>query len=301
MTLGAAMPRVGQIDLGGVTVELLDGGSFCLDAGTMFGIVPKAAWAKKVSPDSKNRIPLGCSVALVRSGSRIALVEAGLGDKWDDRARDIYAIQGGPAHVALRAHKLSPEQVTDVILTHLHFDHAAGMTRCPDADSAANPVISFPNATVYVQKDEWLAARRPNEISRGSYRPENLDPLAKHDKLVLVEGGKEILPGVAVFATGGHSDGHQIVRIQGRKDVLYVLGDILCTVHHLRLAWLTAYDRDTYCALEAKKRILARAADENAIVWIYHEPLYPAVRIRPVPGQPEYSFEPVIERQAHSA
>jgi len=288
------MSMLQKLDLGGVSLELVDGGSFWLDAGAMFGLVPKAVWEKKVTADAGNRVKVACNVPLVRMGKRNILVDLGSGDKFDKKSRDIYSLDDYCVYKELSRHGLSPEQITDVIFTHLHFDHAGGVSRWKDPSKPGEPVLNFPNASYHVQKEEWSAATHPNELNRRSYLEENIGPLAGSGRVILIDGDKEILPGVTVLRTGGHTHGHQAVRIQGRDSAAYVLGDILCFTEHLRLTWLTAFDRDTYASLEAKKKYFARVADENAFVWLYHDPNNLVLKIHRIPDEPEYDYDAVL-------
>jgi len=292
------MTSLQKIDLGGVTVECVDGGTFRLDGGAMFGMVPKAVWEKKVTPDSRNRIELSCNVPLIQTGKRNVLVDLGCGDKLDEKGRDLYCTGGRHVYQALASHGLSPEQITDVIFTHLHFDHAGGVTRWKDAAKRVEAVLNFPNAMYHVQKDEWEAARNPNELNRRTYLEENLGPMASSRRVVLARGDEELFPGVLVIRTGGHTNGHQAVVVRGRDAAAYFMGDVLCLTHHIRLAWLTAFDCDTYDSLEAKKKLFAKAADENAYVWMYHECHDLVLRIRHKPNEPEYDFSPVVPKRS---
>jgi len=292
------MTSLEKIELGGVTIECVDGGTFRLDGGAMFGMVPKAVWEKKVTPDSQNRIELSCNVPLIQMGKRNILVDTGCGDKFNEKGRDLYGLSGRHAYKALTAHGLSPEQITDVIFTHLHFDHAGGVSRWKDAGKPGEAVLNFPNAMFYIQKDEWEAARNPNELNRRTYLEENLGPMENSRRVVLARGDGEIIPGVSVIRTGGHTSGHQAVLVRGKDAAAYFLGDILCLAQHLRLAWLTAFDRDTYVSLEAKKKLFAKVADENAFVWMYHDCHDLVLKIRHIPNEPEYDFSTVIPKRS---
>ncbi|HHN46847.1 MAG TPA: MBL fold metallo-hydrolase [Planctomycetes bacterium] len=286
------------IDLGGVSVLPLRGGAFRLDAGAMFGMVPKVLWQQHVSIDENNRTALACNVPLVRIGGSVLVIDTGCGDKWDAKSREMYAMEGGSLCDALRACGVSPEDVTHVVLTHLHFDHAGGLTRWADASDAGCPVLNYPRAVFFVQKAEWDAALKPSELTRRTYLRENLEPLASSGRLRILDGGAAVLPGVSVLLTGGHSPGHQAVRIEGAERVMYHPGDLLPLSHHSRPAWIPAYDCDASVSLEAKKSLFARAAEEDAIVWTAHDPAAPAVSLALADGGRGFCCAAVpLERQ----
>jgi glyoxylase-like metal-dependent hydrolase (beta-lactamase superfamily II) len=197
---------------GDIEVLYLDGGSFALDGGAMFGVVPKVLWEKKAPPDEKNRIRLRCNSLLVRAHRKNILIETGNGTKWDAKLRGIYAVQDGdPLMDSLARLGVSPDEIDLVINTHLHFDHCGGNTRV-----VQNRVLpTFRHARYVVQRGELEHAMDPTEREHASYFPDNFGPISKEGLWDLVEGDVEILPGISVARIPGHNANIQAVTIQG--------------------------------------------------------------------------------------
>lgn len=267
-------------DIGGISVDVVRDGYFSLDGGTMFGVVPKALWGKVCPPDEDNRITLTCNCLLVRTGDRIILVDTGLGDKLDEKKRRIYAREGLSFLLdGLELLGVSPYDVDTVILTHLHFDHAGGCTT--RAGSGLQPV--FPNARHIIQRGEWDDSLS-DPTAPAAYPRENLDPLLSEGLVDFVDGDARIAEGVSVVVTGGHTRYHQGVIVESDGERLYVLGDLCPISQHVHLSYISAYDRFPSETYRAKERLLARAADEGALVHFMHDPRVPVAGIRPAEG-----------------
>ncbi|MCX7836214.1 MAG: MBL fold metallo-hydrolase [bacterium] len=253
------------------TLEPLVTGTFALDGGAMFGVVPKVLWNSKIASDELNRIPLSLRSLLIRGEGKIILIDVGIGDKWSPKLKEMYSIQPlySPLENALLAKGIQPSQVTDVIVTHLHFDHVGGATKY-DTNHKLMPTL--PNAKVYVQKSNWKHAETPNEKDRASYLQENYLPLYDAGLVVFVEGNQEILPGIQVIETNGHTIGQQLVKIgEGKHSVLYC-ADMIPTSAHLPLAWVMGYDLYPLTTIEEKKKWLPKAAKEEWILFFEHDP-----------------------------
>jgi glyoxylase-like metal-dependent hydrolase (beta-lactamase superfamily II) len=253
-------------------IDVLSLERFRLDGGAMFGIVPKPLWEKSNPADEKNRIAMGCQCLLLRKHERVILVDAGMGTKWEPKGREIYAMEADapdPAGHALAKHGLTAAQVTDVVITHLHFDHAGGLTHHNPETGELLP--TFPNAKHWVQAVHLDWARSPTEKDRGSFPPENFEPLAKHDLLHLVRGQQSLLSGLEVIPLFGHTHGMQAVLIEGNPPIFYP-ADLLPMTAHLHLPFIMAYDIAPLTTLEEKKRLLARAVKEEWQVIFEHEP-----------------------------
>jgi glyoxylase-like metal-dependent hydrolase (beta-lactamase superfamily II) len=265
------------ITLGDIRVHLLEDGRFGLDGGAMFGVVPRVLWEKTDPPDERNRVTLALNVALIETAGRRILVDTGIGDKWGDKEARIYRLDRSTTLLgSLRALGLGPEDVDYVINTHLHFDHAGGNTRFDDG----RVVPTFPKARYVVQMGEWEDATHPHERNRASYLEPNYVPVAEHRQLEAVQGEVEVAPGVTVMPVGGHTAYHQIVVVRGGGDTLAIPTDLLPTASHLPLAYVMGYDLFPVGTLEAKRRLLARAADEGWRILFYHDPRTPLGRIR---------------------
>ncbi|HEY3175545.1 MAG TPA: MBL fold metallo-hydrolase [Candidatus Polarisedimenticolia bacterium] len=267
------MIRVGSWSLATVRAE-----NFRLDGGAMFGVVPKPLWSRAHPADERNRIEMVTRCLLVRGEGRVVLVDTGMGGEWSDKERDIYAIENGRRSIvaSLASEGVSPADVTDVVLTHLHFDHAGGATTRSDGRVAA----AFPNARYHVQESQLRWALSPTEKDRRSYRPDDFVPLERDGRLRLVRGGAEILPGIHVEPTQGHTIGHQIVRVgEGRGAVVYC-GDLIPTAAHLPIPWVMGYDLHPLTTMDEKRDLLARAVAEQWLLVLEHDPVHAAVRVR---------------------
>jgi glyoxylase-like metal-dependent hydrolase (beta-lactamase superfamily II) len=272
------------MDLGNMEVRYLCGGSFRLDGGAMFGVVPKPLWEQKSPPDERNRIRLAANSLLVRAGGKIILIETGNGTKWNTKLRDIYAVEeGDPLMASLRSAGVSPEQVDVVINTHLHFDHAGGNTRL----AGDRAVPAFPNARYIVQRSEIAHALHPTERDRASYLPENVIPVTDAGQWQPVEGNTEILPGISVEPIPGHNANIQAVKLSGGGKTIVYIADLIPTRHHLPLPWIMAYDLYPMQTLETKRKWVADIVRNGWTVIFGHDPEYPAATLREARGKIE--------------
>ena len=254
---------------GDIEVHYLDGGSFGLDGGAMFGVVPKVLWEKKSPPDEKNRIRLRANSLLVRAGDKNILVETGNGAKWDAKRRAIYAVQDGdPLIDSLKRAGVGPEEIDIVINTHLHFDHCGGNTRI----SGNRLVPSFANARYIVQRAELEHARNPTERDRASYFAENFEPISEESGWDLLDGNAEIVPGISVTLIPGHNASIQAVTISGGGKSLAFVADLFPTRHHISLPWIMAYDLYPLKTLETKRQWIPRLVEQQSVLVFGHDP-----------------------------
>ncbi len=262
---------------------------FALDGGAMFGVVPRALWEKKIAPDARNRIRLAarCLVAVDRAARRVILVDDGLGDKWDEKRTDIYAIDrsGAGIDAGLAKLGLSRADVTDVILTHLHFDHAGGTTRRgPDGRLE----LSFPRAVHHLQRRNWQWAHAPSEKDAGSFLAGDFELLQHSNQLHLVEGEATLFPDVELIVSEGHTAGEQLPRFRGDGVHLTFCADVIPTQAHLRPSWVMAYDLFPVTTIDEKKVLMAEALEENGIIAFEHDASMAACRLREENGQPVF-------------
>jgi glyoxylase-like metal-dependent hydrolase (beta-lactamase superfamily II) len=276
-----APPLVRTRALGDFRVHALEAGTQRLDGGAMFGVVPKPLWERRIPADERNRIPLALRCLLVETRDALVLVETGLGNKEDAKFRDIYGVDnaaspgsGAPDRLqeAVRLAGFSPEDVSVVVNTHLHFDHAGGNT-FRDAEGAVR--LSFPGARYHVQRGEWDWAHRANERTQASYLPDNFVPVMRAGRLELVEGAKEILPGIATLPTPGHCPFHQSVLVRSGGETACFMADVVPTMAHLPLPWIMGYDVEPLVTLESKRALLRRAVDERWLLVSTHDPATP--------------------------
>jgi glyoxylase-like metal-dependent hydrolase (beta-lactamase superfamily II) len=292
-----ALPLVRTTAVGDLTVHALEAGLQRLDGGAMFGVVPKPLWERRIEADDRNRIPLGLRCLLVETPDALVLVDTGIGDKEGAKFRDIYGVDnaGSPTRLedAIRAAGHAPDDVDIVVSTHLHFDHAGGNTRLhPDADPDAEtgdgppPVPAFPRARYVVQREEFEFAHRDNERIRASYMTKNFDPVADAGLWDFVEGEAEIVPGVRVAKTPGHTPHHQSVFLQSAGQTACFLADLVPTTAHLPLPWIMGYDLDPLVTLEQKRRLLGRAKAEAWLLIFEHDPVVPWGRLDRAENRP---------------
>lgn len=266
-------------DLGGVRIAVVSGGGFKLDGGAMFGIIPKPLWSKRIPADEQNRIRLACNCVLIEwdgPGGRRAIIETGHGPKFAAKEQEIFAIQ--PAdwlRPRLISYGVEPDSIRDVILSHLHFDHAGGLTW----QDGERLLRTFPFARVHTQRREFDDARSNFGIMKITYREENYTPIDAADAWNLLDGPGEIIPGVVALPTSGHTHGHQSLLIRGRQRNAYFLGDVMPTRHHLGAPYNMGYDLLPLDNRDSKSRMLRRAAEEDALLLIDHDPDEPILRV----------------------
>jgi glyoxylase-like metal-dependent hydrolase (beta-lactamase superfamily II) len=255
---------------GDLELTLINGGNFRLDGGAMHGVVPKTIWNRLVSCDELNRCSYATNCLYVEGRGQRILIETGNGDKFPAKERRIYGIDHDEsAEKHLRALGVEPESVTQVVMTHLHFDHSGGTTR-RTAAGRLEPI--FARAKHVVQRAEFQAATHPHERNQASYLAENVTPLDEAHLLQLCDGETEIAPGVRVIPTPGHTPGHQSVLIDdGAGHKLLFLGDVVPTSIHVRLPFIMSYDLDVTGTLESKRRILTAARDERWLLVFGHD------------------------------
>jgi glyoxylase-like metal-dependent hydrolase (beta-lactamase superfamily II) len=267
---------------GEIEIRHVPGGTFWLDGGSMFGIVPKTLWGKKVVPDARNRIPLAANGLLVRAGGKIILVETGNGAKWDAKLKSIYGFaDGDPYMESLAKQDVKAEDVDLVINTHLHFDHAGGNTRIADG----RVVPAFPNAKYVVQRDELPHAMKPTERDRASYYAHDFAPITEAGQWRFADGDVDIVPGISVVRIPGHNLQVQAVQIRGGGKKLMFVADLIATRHHLPLAWAVAYDLYPLTALETKRKWLAEFVKDGWIVAFGHDIEWAAGTLHEVDGK----------------
>lgn len=259
------MPKIGGYNL--YTIET---GRFGLDGGAMFGIVPKPLWERKIPADSRNRIPLNMRCLLIEGEGRLMLIDNGLGDKYDEKFADIFGVDQEYAELnrSLNAHGFSVDDVTDLIITHLHFDHCGGSTR-RNGDQLE---MVFKQARHWVQGKHWEWAQHPNVRERNSFLAENLEPMKASGQLEFLDGKTEIAPGIEVFAVGGHTEAMQLVKIVGEERTLVYAADLLPTHAHIPSAWNMAYDLYPMKTIQEKEAFLAQALENQWHLFFEHDP-----------------------------
>jgi glyoxylase-like metal-dependent hydrolase (beta-lactamase superfamily II) len=266
-----------------MTVHAIQSGGQRLDGDAMFGVVPKILWEKRIPADDRNRIQLGMRCLLIEHSSGLVLVDSGAGNKEDKKFKDIYGIENegadgrtsledGLAQIGAR-----PEDVSIVINTHLHFDHAGGNTYV-DGSGMIKP--TFPKARYFVKRGEYDYATHPNERTSASYFERNFMPVVATGKFEFVVREREIVKGIRVIPTPGHTPFHQSVLIESAGERAFFLGDLCPTSAHLPLPWIMGYDVEPLVTLETKRRIFRQAQDEEWLVIFEHDATVPWGRIQ---------------------
>ena len=270
------LPLLQTRTVGSLRVHALQAGLQQLDGGAMFGVVPKNLWERKIRADERNRIPLGMRCLLIEHPDALVLVDTGVGDKETDKFMSIYGIENAPLGAAgptqlesaLAEAGFAPTDVDVVINTHLHFDHAGGNTR---RGEDGTPALAFPNARYVVRRGEWNWAHHRNERTAASYFSPNFDPLETARRLELVDDDCELLPGIALRRTPGHTPHHQGIIVESGNERLFYPADLAPTVAHVPLPWIMGYDVEPLVTLETKRRFWAEAAAERWTVMFEHD------------------------------
>lgn len=275
----------GPSKIGTYELHTIETGRFALDGGAMFGIVPKTIWDKTNPADELNRIDmrLRCLLLIERGekggpAKRIVLVDNGIGTKWADKFLKIYKIDHGQWTLdrELARHGVKLEDVTDVIGSHLHFDHMGGTTRRIAKGASEELVPTFPNARIWIQEQNWNHAYHPNEKDRASYLKENYDLYQGNSKLELIqtEYGKreQILPNIFVRVSNGHTNGLQIVEVTDDQQTLIYCADALPTATHVKVPFVMGYDCFPLMMMEEKKKLLREAEERRALLFFEHCP-----------------------------
>jgi glyoxylase-like metal-dependent hydrolase (beta-lactamase superfamily II) len=261
-----------QFTLGRYHATIVSAGTFALDGGAMFGIIPKPLWEKKIPADDKNRIPMGTNCLLLRDGKRTILIDCGMGTKWADKQKDQFKVDT-TLSTTLPLVGCSFDEVTDVVLTHLHFDHAGGLTA---VDGQGALAMTFQNARVHVGRRNWEWAQQPNERDRGSYRDDSWRPLltAERDRLVLVDDVEKrahLFDDIEAIFCEGHTTG-QMLPLVGAADRRALYGaDMVPTRAHVRMPWIMGYDLRPIELLDEKRRLLGMCADDGVALVYEHD------------------------------
>jgi glyoxylase-like metal-dependent hydrolase (beta-lactamase superfamily II) len=265
--------------LGDFELQALSDGTFALDGGQMFGVVPKFLWEKRIPADDRNRIRLGLTCLLIRAGRQNVLVETGIGDKFDPKRTDIYGVHHSTTLlIELRKLGLFPEDISIVINTHLHFDHCGWNTRRQNG----KVLPTFPRARYVVQRGEWEHALHPTERDRASYIEEFFCPAEAQTEFL--EGDCEILPGIRVEVVPGHVRDMQCVWIESQGQRACFISDLVPTTAHLTYPWVMSFDLYPLETLANKKRLLPLLALQEALVVFPHDPVVPWSRLVNVEG-----------------
>ena len=260
-------------------LKVLETGNFWLDGGAMMGSVPKALWEKTNPPDKQNRIKLALRCLLLDDGKNVVLIESGIGNKFNDKFAKMFNITQSkdPLSDTLSNNGYLNKNITHIVLTHLHFDHAGGITI---HDSQGGFIPTFPNAKHYISKENWDAGINPNPRDRASYLDENYIPIDDAGLFEFVSNDTVILPGVSTYMVNGHTKGQQLIKIESDGEVLVFCSDLIPLESHLKLPWIMGYDLNAQLTLSEKTDFLKLASENNWWLFFYHDPQTVAVKIK---------------------
>ena len=255
----------------------IETGRFALDGGAMFGVVPKNLWEKSNPSDSKNRIPLALRSLLLECGNQLILIDTGIGAKFDEKFSEIYDIDLSDHSMEMRLKKsgFTRTDITDVIITHLHFDHAGGTTFLNNNQLE----LTFPNAIHHIQSEQWEWALNPSEKDRASFHENDFHILAPDNKLNKLSGPVELFSGIELLVMYGHTQGMQLVKINDSNNTLLYCSDLIPTSSHIPVPWVMAYDNNPLTTMNEKNRLLPKAVSEGWILFFEHDPFRMAATV----------------------
>ncbi len=260
-----------RLTLGDFEISIFSDGTYPLDGGAFFGVVPKVMWSRKVEADARNYVTAGLNSLLIRTGRQTVLVETGMGNKLSERMVKFY---GQPAKLLdnLAAAGIAPEDVDIVINSHLHFDHCGWNTM---RDKNGKIVPTFPRAKYYAPEGEWQYAQQPSERDWISFISDNYDPLVASGQMTLLKGGEEIVPGISVETFSGHTAHMQAVIVQSQGKTACYISDLIPTTAHIDISWGMGFDLYPLQTIESKKQYYERSVAEKWLTVFTHDPKTP--------------------------
>lgn len=266
--------KMETLTIGDVRVSWLNGGDNHLDGGAMFGVVPKELWSKKYPTAYDNRIPMRTDPLLVQTGNEVILIDAGIGNGMiEGKQKKHFGItEESNVETDLMKLGLTRHDVTKVAMTHMHFDHVAGLT----TRSQGKLESTFPNAVIYVSDVEWNEMQNPNIRSKNTYWKQNWEAI--ESQVVPFHDSLQLLPEFTMHHTGGHSDGHSVIVISSQSEQLVHMGDLLPTHAHHNVLWVMAYDDFPMTSISQKEKWLQYAYNQNAWLSFYHDAYYRAIK-----------------------
>ena len=272
--------------IGDYKLHSVQTGLFRLDGGAMFGVVPKPLWSKTNPADERNRIDMCMRSLLLDSGKRKIIIDNGVGYKLSGKVNDIYGIDHTEFTLERELEKLGckPEDITDVIITHLHFDHAGGSTRLDENGKLA---LTFPNAVYHVQKKHWEWGQNPSLRDKASFFPDNYNPVKELGHLNFYDGDAQFDDNISLLTVSGHTPYMQLVKIKDDKSTLLFTADLFPTTSHISLPYIMGYDLFPLTTLDEKKKFLPKIAGENWLLFFEHDAFTETCRV--VSGEKGFS------------
>ena len=256
-----------------MTLTWLNGGFTQLDGGSMFGVVPKGLWSKRYPANELNQIDLSTDPILIQFQGKTLLIDTGVGNKMDERQLRNNGVRAqSQVEDSLASLGLLAEDIDFVLMTHMHADHASGLTKLENGQY----VSTFPNAKILLSTTEWNELRQPNIRSRNTYWKENWEAI--QSQVETFETELEVLPGIRMIHTGGHSDGHSIIKLEQHGETIIHMADIMPTHAHQNPLWVLAYDDYPMTSVFAKEKIMAEALANGYSFIFYHDAVYRLIK-----------------------
>ncbi len=265
------------LSIGDIRLTFVSGGRLRIDGGNMFGVIPRLLWERESPPDDQHRIGMDTNCILVRTPDSLGLIDTGYGSKSPPKFRQRYALEdGAPLVRNLAAAGIAPDEIDWIVLTHLHFDHAGGATY---RDESGQLRPTFPRARHFIQRTEWDDAVANLPELAGAYYTDDFVPLREAGLVDFVEGDSEVVPEVSTQVTGGHTRGHQVIRLESRDESAVCLADLCPTAAHLRTFWTMAYDQYPLAVRHIKPIVLNDMVDQHRVALFSHDPHIGAARL----------------------
>jgi glyoxylase-like metal-dependent hydrolase (beta-lactamase superfamily II) len=250
----------------------IDTGHFKLDGGAMFGVVPKMIWNKLNPADENNMCSWAMRCLLIEDNNKLMLIDTGIGNKQDDKFFSYYYLHGKDTlDKSLAKYGFHRDDITDVFLTHLHFDHCGGAIETDR--STGKPVPTFKNATYWSNKDHWKAAVDPNPREKASFLKENILPIEETGQLKFIEKEGQWTENIFIYYSYGHTDAMMLPRIKYKDTEIIYLADLSPSYHHLKVPYVMGYDTRPLNAMEEKQKVFQYAAENKCILFFEHDPI----------------------------
>lgn len=265
------------MQIGKYKLKTILSGYIALDGGAMFGIIPKPLWVKTNPADELNRVTLSTRNLLLISEDKKILIDTGMGNKWDEKSRNIYRIDPTiELEQTLELNGVKAGEITDVLLTHLHFDHTGGSTK----EVNGKLIPAFPNARYFVQKKNFEWALNPSDRDKGSYIKENFEPLVKEGVLNLIDGEINFDENISFRIINGHTFAQQMIKISDSSNTVLYCADLMPFASQIRIPYVMGYDLQPMITVQEKKKYLQLAADENWYLYFGHDPQFAAATVK---------------------
>jgi glyoxylase-like metal-dependent hydrolase (beta-lactamase superfamily II) len=266
--------KLNQMKVSDMTITWLNGGVTHLDGGAMFGVVPKPLWSKFYDVNEKNQIELRTDPMLIQVNNKNILIESGIGKgKLSEKQKRNFGVnEESSIEACLQQLQLTPNDIDIILMTHMHFDHACGLTKWEEEKLTS----TFPHATIYTSEVEWNEMQNPNIRSMNTYWKENYEPIMHQVKTFSNE--LEVVPGIKMIHTGGHSDGHSIILIERSGETFIHMADLMPTHAHKNPLWVLAYDDFPMQSIPQKQKWISFGIEKKAWFLFYHDAVYRGVK-----------------------